>query len=63
MVTNLANQLGLKAVAEGIQKEEHTTILASLDCGCGQGFLFSPAVDAAAATTLIAAQPAIALSR
>jgi sensor c-di-GMP phosphodiesterase-like protein len=53
---NLSNQLKLKVVAEGIDKDAHTNVLRSLSCDYGQGFLFSPAVDATAATNLIAAQ-------
>jgi diguanylate cyclase (GGDEF)-like protein len=56
MIINLSNQLKLKVVAEGIDKEAHTNALRSLSCDYGQGFLFSPAVDATAATNLIAAQ-------
>jgi diguanylate cyclase (GGDEF)-like protein/PAS domain S-box-containing protein len=37
----LANQLGLKAVAEGIETEEQAEYLVDLKCHFGQGFLFS----------------------
>ncbi|TYQ27407.1 EAL domain-containing protein [Pseudanabaena sp. UWO311] len=56
MIINLSNQLKLKVVAEGIEKDSHTNVLRALSCDYGQGFLFSPAVDATAATNLIAAQ-------
>ncbi|WP_103668343.1 bifunctional diguanylate cyclase/phosphodiesterase [Pseudanabaena sp. BC1403] len=56
MIINLSKQLKLKVVAEGIDKESHTNVLRSLSCDYGQGFLFSPPVDVAAATNLIAAQ-------
>jgi diguanylate cyclase (GGDEF)-like protein len=56
MIINLSNQLKLKVVAEGIDKDAHTNVLRSLSCDYGQGFLFSPPVDATAATNLIAAQ-------
>lgn len=56
MIINLSNQLKLKVVAEGIDKDAHTNVLRSLSCDYGQGFLFSPPVDANAATSLIAAQ-------
>lgn len=56
MIINLSNQLKLKVVAEGIDKERHTDILRDLDCDYGQGFLFSRPVDAATATALISAQ-------
>jgi EAL domain-containing protein (putative c-di-GMP-specific phosphodiesterase class I) len=53
MIINLSNQLKLNVVAEGIQKNVHINILKGLSCEYGQGFLFSPPVDAIAATTLI----------
>ena len=56
MIINLSNQLKLKVVAEGIEKDAHTNVLRALSCDYGQGFLFSTAVDATAATNLIAAQ-------
>ncbi|WP_313199564.1 EAL domain-containing protein [Rhizobium sp.] len=39
-VTSLAHGLGLKLVAEGIEKEEERRILAELKCEEGQGYLF-----------------------
>jgi diguanylate cyclase (GGDEF)-like protein len=56
MIINLAKQLKLKVVAEGIQTESHTLILKDLCCDYGQGFLYSRPVDATAATALIHAQ-------
>jgi EAL domain-containing protein (putative c-di-GMP-specific phosphodiesterase class I) len=53
MIINLSNQLKLNVVAEGIQKNVHINILKGLSCEYGQGFLFSPPVDAIAATALI----------
>ena len=54
-IIELANRLELKVVAEGLEKEIHADILRSLSCDYGQGFLFSQPIDAATATTLIAA--------
>ncbi|BBC23452.1 putative bifunctional diguanylate cyclase/phosphodiesterase [Pseudanabaena sp. ABRG5-3] len=56
MIINLAKQLKLKVVAEGIQTESHTLILKDLFCDYGQGFLYSRPVDVTAATALIHAQ-------
>jgi len=53
-VVGLAYSLGLDVVAEGVETEEQRALLADLGCPLAQGFLFSPAVDAAAATALLA---------
>jgi EAL domain-containing protein (putative c-di-GMP-specific phosphodiesterase class I) len=39
-VISLAHALGLDTVAEGIETEEQLTILRSLGCDLGQGYLF-----------------------
>jgi PAS domain S-box-containing protein len=44
----LAHSLGMKVVAEGIEKPEHVAMLKELGCEYGQGYLFSKPVDAAA---------------
>jgi EAL domain-containing protein (putative c-di-GMP-specific phosphodiesterase class I) len=59
MIINLAKQLNLKVVAEGIQTEAHTSILQDLACDYGQGFLFSRPVDASAGTALISTQKSL----
>ncbi|WP_310448093.1 EAL domain-containing protein [Thiobacillus sp.] len=38
---DLANNLGLKVVAEGVEDQETLQLLASLGCDTGQGFLFA----------------------
>jgi diguanylate cyclase (GGDEF)-like protein/PAS domain S-box-containing protein len=53
-VVGLAYSLGLDVVAEGVETEEQRALLADLGCPLAQGFLFSPAVDGEAATTLLA---------
>ncbi|HWH27675.1 MAG TPA: EAL domain-containing protein, partial [Mycobacteriales bacterium] len=46
-VINLARSMGLECIAEGVETEEQRLILQTLGCGRGQGFLWSPALDAA----------------
>jgi EAL domain-containing protein (putative c-di-GMP-specific phosphodiesterase class I)/GGDEF domain-containing protein len=52
-VTTMAQQLGLRVVAEGIEKEEQLGLLRALGCEYGQGYLFSRPIDADAAGTLL----------
>lgn len=42
---NMAGNLGMEVIAEGIETEEQRTLLLQLGCHLGQGFLFSPAVN------------------
>jgi EAL domain-containing protein (putative c-di-GMP-specific phosphodiesterase class I) len=55
-ITGLARALGMTLVAEGVEREEHVHELLRLGCQIGQGFYFSPAVPAAAATEMIATE-------
>ncbi len=43
-VIQLARNLGIEPVAEGIETEDQRRFLVDRGCGLGQGFLFSPAV-------------------
>jgi len=45
-IVTLADNVGLQAIAEGVTTPAHLTRLRGLRCAYGQGFLFSPAVDA-----------------
>src|SRR6185503_19787247 len=54
-VTTMARQLGLRVVAEGIEKEEQLGLLRALGCEFGQGYLFSRPLDAEAAAVLLQA--------
>jgi diguanylate cyclase (GGDEF)-like protein/PAS domain S-box-containing protein len=45
----LGENLGIQVVAEGIEREDQLAILKDLGCRYGQGYLFSPPVDAATA--------------
>ena len=54
-VTTMARQLGLRVVAEGIEKEEQLGLLRALGCEYGQGYLFSRPIDAEGAASLLTA--------
>ncbi|MBC7876565.1 MAG: EAL domain-containing protein [Anaerolineales bacterium] len=49
----MANSLGMKVIAEGIETEEQMNNLISLECDYGQGFLFNKALDGQTAQDLI----------
>lgn len=49
----LGDVLGLELIAEGVEDGAHRRLLSAHGFGLGQGFLFSEAVDAAAAEDLI----------
>lgn len=53
----LGRQLGLRVTAEGVETEEERQLLRRIGCDCAQGFLISPAVDPAAFSALLGAQP------
>ncbi|MEO1149137.1 MAG: EAL domain-containing protein, partial [Cyanobacteria bacterium J06638_22] len=45
-IITLSQQLGLNAIAEGIETPQQLEILENLDCQFGQGYLFSPPLSA-----------------
>ena len=49
-VISMAGSLRLRVVAEGVEVSNQLNILKDLGCEFGQGFLFSPALDAAHAS-------------
>ncbi|MDX7953776.1 EAL domain-containing protein [Lichenihabitans sp. Uapishka_5] len=53
-VLGLAHSLGMTVVAEGIETDVAAAMLTARGCGFGQGYLFSPAVPAAAVPALLA---------
>ncbi len=53
-VAQLAADLNMDVVAEGIEDQEQATMLRNFGCSHGQGFLYSRAVPAPQALTLIA---------
>jgi EAL domain-containing protein (putative c-di-GMP-specific phosphodiesterase class I) len=56
----LAHNLGLVAVAEGVEEKEQARLLRQLGCDAAQGFLFAPALPGAEVAAWLAAQPAAA---
>jgi diguanylate cyclase (GGDEF)-like protein len=52
-IINLAHGLNMDVVAEGIESEEQSEILRSLDCNYGQGYLFSRPLNSFDATNLL----------
>jgi diguanylate cyclase (GGDEF)-like protein/PAS domain S-box-containing protein len=53
-IVALSHSLHMEAIAEGVETEEQLIHLRALRCEFGQGFYFSPPVDAARAGELIA---------
>lgn len=52
-LTDMAQQLGLEVVAEGIENEHQLTLLRSLRCHAAQGFLFARPLDDDKATEML----------
>jgi EAL domain-containing protein (putative c-di-GMP-specific phosphodiesterase class I) len=50
----LAKQLKLTSVAEGVETREQLAYLLEIGCEAGQGYFFSPPLDAAELTALLA---------
>ena len=49
-VIELAEELGMSVIAEGVETAEQLTRLKQLECNAAQGYFFSPPVDGAAIT-------------
>jgi diguanylate cyclase (GGDEF)-like protein/PAS domain S-box-containing protein len=54
VIIDLAHNLGLKVVAEGIENQEQLELLRKLGCELGQGYLFSKPVDRQTIDALLA---------
>ena len=62
VIAMLARNLGLKVVAEGIERQEQMEMLRDLGCETGQGYLFSKPVSADAIEQLLTSRRAFAKS-
>ena len=62
VIAMLARNLGLKVVAEGIERQEQMEMLRDLGCETGQGYLFSKPVSADAIEQLLTSRRALAKS-
>jgi diguanylate cyclase (GGDEF)-like protein/PAS domain S-box-containing protein len=58
-IISLAHNLGLTVIAEGVEREEQMHLLREMGCEFGQGYLFSPPVDAAGVSDLLRTPPAL----
>ncbi len=56
-IIELAHNLRMEVVAEGIETEEHMRLLREMNCDYGQGYFFSKPVDALSATELLREEP------
>jgi len=52
-ILNLATDLGVEVVAEGIEQESQASQLRALGCVIGQGFLYSRPIEASAVLALL----------
>ena len=55
-IVSLARTFGLRAVAEGVERDEQRTALVALGCDHAQGFLFAEPCSAGDMATLLAAE-------
>jgi PAS domain S-box-containing protein/diguanylate cyclase (GGDEF)-like protein len=55
-IVMLAHKLGMEVIAEGIETTDQMQQLKALECECGQGYLFSQAIESEAAKRLLAFQ-------
>ena len=60
-IIQLAHNLGMKVTAEGVETAEQLDQLRALSCEYGQGYYFSPAVDAESAKQMIAAASTVVI--
>ncbi|MEO1236998.1 MAG: EAL domain-containing protein, partial [Planctomycetota bacterium] len=59
-ITELAQNLDMQVIAEGIEREEQVSLLQGLACDFAQGWLFSQAVDADGAAQMLASGAVLA---
>jgi diguanylate cyclase (GGDEF)-like protein/PAS domain S-box-containing protein len=56
-IVDLAHRLGIRTIAEGVERESQRELLTRFGCDYIQGYLYSPAVDGAAFEALLASGP------
>ncbi|HLW84167.1 MAG TPA: EAL domain-containing protein [Candidatus Sulfotelmatobacter sp.] len=56
MIITLARKMNVRVIAEGVETVKHLDRLQELGCQFGQGYLFSPPVDAGSAEKLLSRQ-------
>ena len=56
-ITELARNLDMQVIAEGIERQEQVDLLRSLHCDHAQGWLYSRAIDADEAAAMIVMRP------
>jgi sensor c-di-GMP phosphodiesterase-like protein len=56
-ITELARNLDMQVIAEGIERHEQVALLQSLGCEYAQGWLFSKAISADEAAQMVANPP------
>ena len=60
-ITELARNLDMQVIAEGIERQEQVDLLRSLHCDHAQGWLYSRAINADAAAAMITERPVLGL--
>jgi diguanylate cyclase (GGDEF)-like protein len=55
MITELAHRMGMRVVAEGIERHDQLAMIRKIGCNFAQGFLFAPPMSAEAALNVVRA--------
>jgi EAL domain-containing protein (putative c-di-GMP-specific phosphodiesterase class I) len=58
-IIELAKNLGLESVAEGVEDEEVWSLLTAMGCDEAQGFLLGPPVPASEIRRVLSARPVL----
>ena len=62
-IVNLARELGMGVIAEGVETQQQAKHLLALDCPHAQGYLFSRPLTAKEAHAYLSKQPSAVLGR
>jgi predicted signal transduction protein with EAL and GGDEF domain len=57
-ICHLATSMGMKSIAEGIERQEQADALRDIGCFCGQGYLYSRPLSARGCNVLLKARHA-----